>query len=143
MNRTAALAGTAVIVLNAIVTMAHGQAHTDLNVTLNAAQSAFVYTVILAAPLLALILLWTPRVSLAGLVLALAMAGSLAFSGFFHYIHISPDHVQHLPAGDAQGAFRLTAAAMVLTNLLGLAAGFVIWRRGAGGRPLNARHAGA
>jgi hypothetical protein len=33
------------------------------------------------------------------------MFGSLVFGGIYHYIIISPDHVAHLPTGDARGLF--------------------------------------
>jgi hypothetical protein len=54
------------------------------------------------------------------------MFGSLLFGVYHHYILVSPDHVAHLPAGDSQGLFRLTAAAMAVVELAG--AGFGAWR---------------
>lgn len=128
MKRRAAVAGTLVILLNAAITLAHDAAHKELGVQLNLAQNVYAYTVIAAMPLLALALLWTSRIRQAGLLLAVAMAGSLAFAGFFHYVHVSPDHVNHLPEGDAQGLFRLTAMLMVPSQALGMATGLAIWR---------------
>jgi hypothetical protein len=131
MKRGAAIAGTLVILLNAVVTLAHDEAHSGLGVELSAFQNAYAYTVIVGGPLLALALLWTPWIRQAGLLLALAMAGSLAFAAFFHYVHVSPDHVDHLPEGDAQGLFRLTAMLMIPAQALGIATGLAIWRRAA------------
>lgn len=128
MNRQAALLGTGVVAFNATVTFAHDQAHGSLGVQLNAFQTIYAYTVIAAAPLLALVLLWTPKFRAGGLLLALSMAGSLAFATFFHYVHVSPDHVNHLPVGDAQGLFRLTAGLMIPAEILGIVAGLWIWR---------------
>lgn len=128
MNPRAALPGTVVILLNVIVTYAHDRAHGSLGVHLNVLQTIYAYTVIAAAPLLALVLLWTPKVGAGGLLLAASMAGSLAFATFFHYVHVSPDHVNHLPAGEAQGLFRMTAALMVPAEILGVAVGVWIWR---------------
>jgi hypothetical protein len=57
------------------------------------------------------------------------MAGSLIFGAIYHYVIISPDHVSHLPAGDAQGTFRMTAVLLILTELVGVAVGLWALRR--------------
>ena len=49
------------------------------------------------------------------------MLGSLIFGFLYHYIIISPDHVAHLPAGDARGLFRATALLLLITEALGVA----------------------
>ena len=51
------------------------------------------------------------------------MLGSLLFGAYHHYVAISPDHVAHLPPGDAQGLFRVTAQLMVVVELLGAGVG--------------------
>jgi hypothetical protein len=57
-----------------------------------------------------------------GLLLLLAsMLGSLVFGGVYHYIIISPDHVAHLPTGDARGLFRITALLLLVTETFGVA----------------------
>jgi ACR3 family arsenite efflux pump ArsB len=76
------------------------------------------------APLIAMLLIWT-RLARAGLVLlVISMAGSLIFGVIYHYVVISPDHISHLPPGDAQGLFRTTALLLVLTELFGVVVGF-------------------
>jgi hypothetical protein len=90
---------------------------------LNAWQNVFVLVVIVIAPLIAMLLVWT-RIARLGLwVLVVSMAGSLIFGAVYHYVIISPDHVSHLPAGDAQGTFRTTAVLLILTELLGIVVG--------------------
>lgn len=105
----------------------HGAAHTRLGVTLSPLQNAFVYTVVVSAPVVAVGLLWTRHVG-AGLWLFLvASCGALGFGGYYHYVVVSPDHVGHLPAGSpaAQAAFARSAAVLALTELAGaLAAAF-------------------
>jgi hypothetical protein len=109
--------------------MLHGRAHEDLRVGLNAWQNIFVLAVIVIAPLIAMLLVWT-RIARLGLwVLVVSMAGSLIFGAVYHYVIISPDHVSHLPPGDAQGVFRMTAALLILTELLGVAVGLWALRR--------------
>jgi hypothetical protein len=48
------------------------------------------------------------------------MFGSLVFGGIYHYIIISPDHVAHLPTGDARGLFRVTAMLLLMTEAFGM-----------------------
>jgi hypothetical protein len=111
---------TIVVVAHLIVNVLHGQAHTRLDVGLSNWQQVYVIAVILLAPLLALALSFT-RYFRAGLWLLLAsMLGSLVFGGCYHYIIISPDHVAHLPAGDARGLFRVTALLLLITETFGV-----------------------
>jgi len=103
----------------------HGGAHKELGVELNAWQTIYVTVVILVAPLVAAVLLWTQRARLGFLLLVLSMFGSLIFGVYYHYVAVSPDYVSHLPPGDAQGLFRTTALLLLLTELLGLVAGLL------------------
>jgi len=121
--------GTAVVLAHFAVVMLHGSAHTQLKVGLAPWQTAFVLIVIVVAPLLAVILIWT-RFSRFGFgLLAASMAGALLFGVYFHYLTISPDHVSHLPPGDAQGTFRLTAFLLAITEAIGLTTGLAYSRR--------------
>ena len=121
--------GTAVVLAHFAVVMFHGSAHTQLKVGLAPWQTAFVLIVIVIAPLLAAILIWT-RFSRFGFgLLSLAMAGALIFGVYFHYLTISPDHVSHLPPGDAQGTFQLTALLLAITEAIGLVTGLLFFGR--------------
>ena len=96
---------------------------------LNSFQETYAAIVIVAAPVVAAVLLWT-RYSRAGLLLLCgSMVGSLLFGLYFHYVAISADHVSYLPPGDAQGLFRLTALLLLLSETFGLAVGFWGLRR--------------
>lgn len=108
------------VLVHLVVTVFHGQAHTRLAVGLNGFQNLYVLTVIVFAPLAALALSFT-RYLRAGLWLLLAsMLGSLIFGALYHYVIISPDHVAHLPAGEARGLFRLTAVLLLITEAFGV-----------------------
>ena len=120
---------TVAVLAHLVVTVLHGGAHSSLKVELNDWQRIYVLTVILIAPLIALVLVWTRRIRIGLLLLAVSMAGSLIFGAYFHYVFISPDHVSHLPSGDAQGMFRTTALLLVLTELFGVVAGMWGLRR--------------
>lgn len=111
---------TIAVLAHLIVTVLHGQAHTRLGVGLSDSQNVYVLVVILIAPLVALALSFT-RYARAGLWLLFAsMLGSFTFGLCYHYIIISPDHVAHLPAGDARGLFRLTAVLLLITEAFGV-----------------------
>jgi hypothetical protein len=49
-----------------------------------------------------------------------SMLGSFIFGACYHYLIISPDHVAHLPAGEARGLFRLTALLLLITEAAGV-----------------------
>ena len=111
------------VVAHLLVSMVHGRAHEQLAVGLSNWQNIYVLTVIVIAPLIAVILIWTRLARLGLVLLVISMAGSLIFGVAYHYVVISPDHVSHLPPGDAQGLFRSTALLLVLTELFGVAVG--------------------
>ena len=111
---------TIAVLAHLIVVLLHGQAHTRLGVGLSNWQNLYVLVVIVLAPVVALVLSFTRYVK-AGLWLLLAsMLGSLIFGVCYHYIIISPDHVAHLPAGEARGLFRFTAALLLITEAFGV-----------------------
>ena len=111
---------TIAVLAHLIVTLVHGQAHTRLGVGLSNWQNVYVLTVIVLAPLVALALSFT-RYARTGLWLLLAsMLGSLIFGACYHYVIISPDHVAHLPAGEARGLFRVTAMLLLITETFGV-----------------------
>ena len=122
------LATTAVLA-HLAVSLVHGYAHTQLGVGLSAWQNYYVVIVITLAPLIALALVWMRRARAGFALLAISMAGSLIFGGYFHYIGISPDHVSHLPPGDAQGTFRVTAVLLLTTEVFGAVVGVLGMRK--------------
>ena len=125
MKASAAIA----VLAHLLVSLVHGYAHNQLGVGLSAWQNLYVLIVITLAPLIALALVWIRRARAGFALLAISMVGSLIFGGYFHYIGISPDHVSHLPAGDAQGMFRVTAVALLATEVFGAIVGVLGTRK--------------
>jgi hypothetical protein len=119
------IAGTVAVLVHLAVMMLHGQAHDRLHVGLSAWQNIYVIAVIAIAPLIAMLLLWTRYARLGLIVLVVSMAGSLIFGLIYHFVVVSPDHVSHLPPGDAQGLFRMTAVLLMLTELFGVVVGLL------------------
>ncbi len=111
---------TIAILAHLIVTMLHGQAHTRLNVGLSDWQNVYVLAIVVVAPLVALVLSFTRYLRVGLWLLLASMLGSLIFGICYHYIIISPDHVAHLPPGEARGLFRLTAVLLLITEAFGV-----------------------
>ena len=115
--------GLMVVVVHALINVAHGIAHAELGVELSVLQTGYVVVVIAIAPIVASVLLWT-RLSRSGwLLLTVSMAGALVFGIYWHYVAISPDHVSHLPDGSFAGIFRFTALLLIFSEAFGTLVG--------------------
>jgi hypothetical protein len=123
--RWARVYGTIAVLVHAVVAGEHGAAHRRLGIELPTFQQEFVFWVIVLAPLVALVLLWT-RASRAGAALLVAsMAAALLFGAYYHFLLVGPDHVFHLPPGSAQTSFRATAVLLLITEGFGCWAGWL------------------
>ena len=129
MSRAFKIIVTIVVLAHLVVNVLHGRAHTELAVGLTSWQNVYVVTVIVLAPLIALILSWT-RYARGGLwLLFISMLGSFIFGFCYHYIIISNDHVAHLPPGDARFMFRVTALLLLITEALGVIVAAIALRK--------------
>jgi H+/gluconate symporter-like permease len=120
-----AIAASGVILLNLLVSGVHGWAHQQLGVELAPWEQSFVVVAVVAGPLLALVLYWTPFRRAAAAFLFLSMTAALAFGVHHHFIVPSPDHVSHLPPGDTQSLFVVTAVLLAVAEAIGVL--FPIW----------------
>jgi hypothetical protein len=98
----------------------HGAAHTQLEISMALWQNLFINLIIIALPLLGVVLLWTKWTNFGLFGIMLAMVGALIFSIMHHYTLPSPDHISHLPAGEAHvhANFVWTASATVILEAL-------------------------
>jgi hypothetical protein len=114
-----------------VATAWHGDAHKQLAITLPPEKEAFVYVVIILAPIIAAILVWTRQVKVGAWVFFLSMLGSLLFGVYHHYVLVSADHVQHLPNGSAsvRSAFITSAAAIAVIEFVSALYGALCLRR--------------
>lgn len=119
MMLTTNIATTVLVAIHLVATLWHGSAHTELAVNLSPAQNAFVYLVILLAPLVAAGLVWTRYFSVGLWVFFLSMLGAFLFGAYHHYVLISPDNIGHLPPGSPQAhsQFITSAATIALIEL--------------------------
>ena len=128
MKHAAAIA-TTLILLRQFVATAHGLADDWLGVGLNPWQQVFVVIVISIAPFVSLVLYWTRYARQGALLLWTSMLAGMLFGIYFHFIAVSPDHVSHLPEGDAQSLFIATAILLIPVELAAAAFGFWSWRK--------------
>ena len=113
-------------VLHLIATLWHGDAHSTLEIQLSFFQTLYVYLVIIGAPVVGVILVWS-RFMLVGIGLfAVSMTGALVFGVCYHYIIVSPDNIAHLPVGTAvvQAQFIHSAVLIAIMELLSTLFGF-------------------
>ena len=91
-RRNVAFLGTVVVVVSAVVNVAHTASHAGQHLlSLPGWQLAYIAIVIYAAPLVAASLLWT-RYRFAGAwLLTASMAGSFAFGFLYHFVIPGPD----------------------------------------------------
>jgi hypothetical protein len=111
--------GTTIVFVNRLINIVHGVAPLELHIDLSAAEKLFVAVVILAGPLVAMALLWTPWQRLGLGLLALTMAGSLAFGLYHHFVAMGPDHVGAQVAGFWGTTFVVTACLLFLAEAVG------------------------
>ena len=116
---------SALVIVHLIAAIWHGDAHQKLSIELEPSKTIFVYAVILIAPVVAALLVWTRFMSAGLWVFALSMLGAFLFGAYHHYVLVSPDNIGHLPAGnpDAHSQFINSAAAIALLELAGALTG--------------------
>lgn len=103
------LAAWLILLAHLAVNAVHAVAHVQLGLLPTPPEAVFIAAFIYGGPLFAIGLLWRRRIRPALAVMALSMLGALVFATHHHFIAISPDHVDHLPAGAGQLTFRVTA----------------------------------
>ena len=131
------ITATVLLAAHAVVGVVHELAHRDLGIELTSFQTLYVNMVILAAPVVAVILLWSRLRREGAFLFTGSMAASLLFGLYYHYVLVSPDHVAHLPDGDLQAAFQITALLLALLEALAVAIG--IWGIKVGFQPNRGR----
>ncbi len=122
------LAISTLVIAHLVATLWHGDAHSTLGIDLSTAQTLYVLVVILAAPVISAILIWT-RFTIFGVGLfAISMAGALVFGVYHHYVLVSPDNIAHLPAGlaEAQSQFIESAAVIAMFEVFSAFLGFLL-----------------
>ena len=110
-----------IVVIHFVGNLWHGDAHTTLEIALPTIKIVFVAIVILGAPLLGAVLTWTRFATPGCWIVGTSMVGSVIFSVYHHYVMISIDNVEHLPAGSAEAHahFSTSAEFIAIAALVG------------------------
>jgi hypothetical protein len=122
------LAISTLVFAHLVAILWHGDAHSTLGIDLSAAKTLYVLIVILAAPIISAILIWT-RFTVFGFGLfAISMAGALVFGVYHHYVLVSPDNIAHLPTGLAEAHLQFieSAAVIAMFELFSAFLGFLL-----------------
>jgi hypothetical protein len=118
----------AVVAAHLAVNVAHGAAHTALQIDAPPGWMPFILIVTFAAPVLGFgILLLRPLTG--ALIVAASMLASLMFGVAFHFVIDSPDHWDHVGDGLRATSFRATAALLVITQIVAIGAVAMLRRR--------------
>lgn len=105
---------TGLVAIHLVASLWHGSAHTQLAIGLPPAKTLFVYIVIIIAPIVAAVLVWTRYITIGLLVFFLSMLGALLFGAYHHYVLVSPDNISHLPAGSPESHSQFITSADVI-----------------------------
>ena len=117
--------GTVILVVHGSVLFLHDMAHANLQIYLPLLKYVFAYAVIVFAPLLATIMLWTRWRRYGTWIFLFSMFGSLVFGAYHHFVLISNDHVRYAPQGTWLSVFRATAVLLAILEAGGC--WFGIW----------------
>jgi len=110
---------TGLVIVHLAASLWHGSAHIHLGIELSTEQILFIYIVIIIAPIVSAILVWTRYVSTGLWVFFLSMLGSFLFGAYQHYVLVSPDNIHHLLAGtpESHSHFMISACVIALVEL--------------------------
>lgn len=108
---------TALVVVHLIATLWHANAHSQLAIGLPPEKTAFVYIVILIAPIVAAVVVWTRYISIGLWVFFISMLAALLFGAYHHYVLVSSDNIGHLPAGSPESHSQFISSAAVIALL--------------------------
>jgi hypothetical protein len=111
---------TGIVLIHLAVNLAHGFAHARANVALSRGAVWFVLLVILVGPILGLVVQRLAPPPLGEWIVAVTLAGALAFGVANHFLIQGADHVSHV-AEPWRGLFGSTAVLLVATEALGSA----------------------
>jgi len=121
-------AASGLIVIHFLVVVLHSFAHQLLSVTASLAQLAFIFPVIIVAPVVAGIML--PKFEMFGAVLLTAsMIGSFVFGVYYHFIAQTIDHVAHVAQLQPHlwsQIFLATSYLLAISEMLGAMVGIIL-----------------
>jgi len=113
------------IALHAVLSAAHGAAHSRLNIVMSGWQNAYILVVIGLLPIVAGYFIWK-RARVGYAILFLSMLGALVFGGYYHFVLAGADNVStvaHHAAHSWAQVFQVSAVLTAVLELAGVVAG--------------------
>jgi len=121
----------AIVAIHFVVVVLHSIAHQLLSVNASPAQLAFIFPVIIVAPIVAGVML--PKFEKFGTVLlTVSMIGSFVFGVYYHFVAETIDHVAHVAQLEPHSwsqMFLATSYLLAISELLGAIVGFLLLLR--------------
>lgn len=117
-----------IVAIHTGVAFVHNQAHRQIDVTLSNFQSTYALVVIVIAPAVAAAIIWRGHPRRGATVLILSMLASFVFGIVNHFTIDSPDQLAHISNDGWGNIFTVTAYALAITELIGVAAGLSLRR---------------
>ena len=117
--------GSLIVVAHLGVVLQHGSDHARMAINMAPWQNAFIASVIVVAPVVAAVMLWTRRSKPGLWLLALSMAGSFFFGLWYHFLAAGADNVFTMAPVGASAAFRTTAVLLAILEAAGC--GWSLW----------------
>jgi hypothetical protein len=114
----------AVVLVHFAIVMLHGSAHTRLHIDLAPAQTAYVFAVIVLAPLIAAGLLWTKFWRSGAYLLTVSMIGALVFGAYKHFFSATNDDVSQMSHAGWGGVFLVSSILLLVTESAAILLGF-------------------
>ncbi len=118
----------AIIVFHFLVNVLHGAAHHHYEIPLETWQQAYIWVVIIAAPLVAGGLLVARWLRAGAWLLLVSMAGSLLFGVYFHFLLVGPDNISSVNLYGWGMVFLATAIFLAATEVWGVSVSFRLLR---------------
>ena len=115
------------ILIHLVVSILHGWAHQGAMVTLTTFGNVYVGVVITLMPVVAAVFLFTRKLKIGSLLLALSMLGSFVFGFWYHFLSQTNDNVTQVH-GPWHSTFLWTAIALAVIELAGMLVGFRVFR---------------
>lgn len=116
-----------IAIFHLIVATLHGIAHHMIPVPISTFQTLFVGVVIVVLPFVGMALIQHRDRGIGPFIFLGAMAGSLLFNHFYHFLQISADHVSQIPETPWGSVFQVTARLLEGVEIAGciVAIGFL------------------
>ncbi|MFA5775895.1 MAG: hypothetical protein WC864_11040 [Ilumatobacteraceae bacterium] len=117
-----------VVAIHTAVAFIHSQAHRQIDVTLSNFQSAYALIVIVVAPGVAAAIIWRGHPRRGANLLVISMLASVIFGVVNHFVIDSSDQLAHISNDGWGKIFIVTAYALAISELVGIAAGLSLRR---------------